>query len=120
MSKRILWDEEEAVLLVDTYEQIKKNPEKRSEFVSALSVNLRRRAKDRGMQIDDVFRNTNGINMRLLEIDKILNPSGAGLGNTSKLFREIVDLSTNHRKSFRKFINITSNRHLIIKYTNFD
>ena len=71
MANRVSWDEQEALLLFDAYEKIEKQPEKRSEIVCALSINLRRKARDKGAEIDGTFRNTNGVNMRLLEIKKI-------------------------------------------------
>ncbi|MGN0169203.1 MAG: hypothetical protein ACI39H_00390 [Lachnospiraceae bacterium] len=100
MAKRILWEEPEALLLFDAYELIQNSPDKRKLIVSALSINLRRRAKDLKISIDDVFRNQAGINMRLLEIEKILHPESSGLSNTSALFRSIADMYINHRRTF--------------------
>lgn len=102
MAKRVLWSEEEALLLLDAYDLICKNPMLRSEIVGALSINLRRRATDSGMSIDGVFRNNTGINMRLQEISKLIDPSSAGLTNTSALFRDMVDLFLKHRRTFLK------------------
>ena len=102
MAKRVLWSEEEALLLLDAYDLICKNPMLRSEIVGALSINLRRRATDSGMSIDGVFRNNAGINMRLQEISKLIDPSSAGLTNTSALFRDMVDLFLKHRRTFLK------------------
>lgn len=102
MAKRVHWNEEEAILLLDAYDLSVKHPELRSEIVCALSVNLRRMATDNGMKVDDVFRNNAGINMRLYEVAKIINPSAVGLDNTSSLFREMVALYTNHKRTFFK------------------
>lgn len=74
MAIRIPWNEQEALLLFDAYEIIQSNPDQKSALTSALSINLRRMAIDRGVLIDDTFRNYAGINMRLSEIDKILHP----------------------------------------------
>ena len=102
MAIRIPWDEQEALLLFDTYEKIQKNPDKKSALTSALSINLRRMAIDRGISIDDTFRNYAGISMRLSEIDKILHPENKGLTKTSELFRSSAELYTNHRRIFLK------------------
>lgn len=104
MANRVSWDEQEALLLFDAYEKIEKQPEKRNEIVCALSINLRRKARDKGTEIDGTFRNTNGVNMRLLEIKKILNPHASGLNKTSELFRTTADLYSNHRRTFLKRI----------------
>lgn len=102
MAMRISWDEQEALLLFDTYEKIQKSPDKKAALTTALSINLRRRATDRGLSIDDVFRNRTGISMRLSEIEKILYPQNSGLTNTSELFRTTAELYVNHRKTFHK------------------
>ncbi|MBR4291500.1 MAG: hypothetical protein IKT52_12815 [Oscillospiraceae bacterium] len=102
MAKRIAWDEQEALLLFDTYEKINNHPEIKRDLMNALSINLRRRAKDNGAEIDDVFRNNTGISMRISEIDKILHPERNGLVKTSELFRTTADLYINHRRTFLK------------------
>ena len=102
LAKRIPWDEQEALLLFDTYEKIEKNPEKKIAIISALSINLRRRAQDNGMTIDDTFRNNAGISMRISEVDKILHPKKSGLTKTSELFRTTAVLYSKHRRSFLK------------------
>lgn len=102
MAKRIPWEEQEALLLLEVYDLIQKNPEKKKELSEALSINLRRRANDNKLVIDDKFRNQAGINMRLLEIEKILHPDHNKFGNTSELFIRITDLYSNHRRTFLK------------------
>lgn len=102
LTKRIPWDEQEALLLFDTYEKIEKYPTKKIAIISALSINLRRRAQDNGITIDDIFRNNSGIGMRISEIDKILHPEKPGLTKTSELFRTTAALYGKHRRSFLK------------------
>ena len=102
LTKRIPWDEQEALLLFDTYEKIEKYPPKKIAIISALSINLRRRAQDNGITIDDIFRNNAGIGMRISEIDKILHPEKPGLTKTSELFRTTAALYSKHRRSFLK------------------
>ncbi len=104
MAQRIPWTEQEALLLFDTYEKIQRNPEKKSVLVAALSINLRRRAVDQRVTIDDTYRNYTGISMRLSEIDKILHPDNTGLTKTSELFRTSAELYTKHRRTFLKMI----------------
>lgn len=105
MAIRIPWDEQETLLLFDTYERIQKNPDKKSALTRALSINLRRMAIDRGVSIDDTFRNYAGIGMRLSEIDKILHPDNKGLTKTSGLFRSYADIYTKHRRTFLKKVH---------------
>lgn len=96
MAIRVPWNEQEALLLFDAYEKIQNNPERKSALTSALSINLRRMAVERGITIDDTFRNYTGISMRLSEIDKILHPDARGLTKTSELFRSSADLYAKH------------------------
>lgn len=102
MVKRIPWDDQEAYLLFDTYEKINRYPEQRSALINALSINLRRRATDNNVEIDEAFRNYAGISMRISEIEKILHPEIKGLTKTSELFRTTADLYQNHRRTFLK------------------
>lgn len=100
MPKRIPWDEVEALLLLDAYDLLQKNPEKRKQIINALSITLRRRAKDQGLDTDEVFRNFAGINMRMMEIEKILHPESIGLEKTSALFKSTAMLYKTHRRIF--------------------
>ena len=94
------------MLLFDTYEKINKNVDKKSALTAALSINLRRMAIDRGVLIDDTFRNYAGIGMRLSEIDKILHPDNKGLTKTSELFRTSAELYVKHRRTFLKNLQV--------------
>ncbi|MGI6687980.1 MAG: hypothetical protein ACOX6Y_06460 [Christensenellales bacterium] len=89
-ANRIPGDKFEAALLVDTYIQIVTGKLPRKEAVSSLSKQLRQRTLNAGILIDDVFRNENGISMRLHEIEYLMTDEESGLKNTSRLFREMV------------------------------
>ena len=102
MAKRIPWDEQEALLLLDAYEKVQKYPEKKSSLINALSINLRRRGADNNVSADDTFRNCAGIAMRLSEVEKILHPDKSGLVKTSELFRTTAELYCSHRRTFLK------------------
>ena len=104
MAQRILWHEDETILLMDVYEKIHQNEHYRSLLVRALSINLRRRARDLNIEIDDTFRNLAGINFRILEVEEIIQPSEKGIKNTSNLFRSTVDLYFNNKCVFQQKI----------------
>ena len=89
------WDKYEAALLVEAYWKIQEDHSQKKSIVSVLSSSLRARA---GFEIDDTFRNENGINMRLGEIDYLFSAGKRGLKNTSDLFREIVSLYKKKRR----------------------
>lgn len=90
MAVRIPWSQSEAVLLVDAYFVIENGTISRKLAVQLISEELRKRATLLKMEIDAVFRNTNGINMRFYEIQYIVSNGETGMKNTSKLFIETV------------------------------
>ena len=70
------WDKYEAALLIEAYWKIKNDGAHRGAVISALSSTLRNRAS---FEIDDTFRNENGINMRLGELEYLFSEGKAGL-----------------------------------------
>lgn len=60
MSIRIPWDKYEAAILLDGWLRIKDGIP-RNEVVNLVSYQLRKKAVNQGINIDSVFRNTNGI-----------------------------------------------------------
>ena len=96
------WDKFEAALLIEAYWKIKEDRSQRSAIVSALSTSLRKRAD---FEIDDTFRNENGISMRLGELDYLFTEGQTGLKNTSDLFREMVDLYRKDRTAFEEILS---------------
>ena len=65
MAIRIPWDEYEAALLLDYCIKVEDKVLTRSEAITTVSHILRNRAIRNGLEIDDVFRNENGIGMQL-------------------------------------------------------
>ena len=90
---KISWDKYETALLIDTYWNIKRGIITTKEAIKDLSKKLRQRAINDGNCIDDIFRNENGIKLRLAEIETIFTNGNKGLNKKpSKLFKEIADL----------------------------
>lgn len=98
------WSQYEVVLLVEAYWKIKKDKSSRKSVIAQLSAKLRAFAKAQGLEIDDTFRNENGISMRLGELEYLFSGDGSGLKNTSDLFREIVDLYRSDYNQFEKLL----------------
>ena len=70
MSKRIPWNEQEITLLFRAYECVTNGTEINTEAIE-LSKLLRELAVDRGILIDDTFRNINGIKMQLANVQHL-------------------------------------------------
>lgn len=96
------WDKYETALLIEAYWKIKADRSQRNTTVAALSSLLRERAS---FEIDDTFRNENGINMRLSELDYLFSSGNVGLKNTSDLFREMVDMYQNNRSEYELILS---------------
>lgn len=112
MVKRIQWDIYEAVLLVDTYFELKRIEFDRKYVVEMLSHELRDKAIYAGIDIDAVFRNMNGINMRLYELLYIDTDGEKGMKNTSKLFKYTMEL---YRKCSEYFEDICSEAYRMVE-----
>lgn len=96
MAIRIPWNKFEAVLLLDACLKIKQGNISRKEAISMVSKKLRQNASLAGLEIDDIFRNENGISMQLSLMESLLEQKKTGLHKASKLFQEIVDLYQNN------------------------
>ena len=71
MVRQPKWDKFEAALLIETYWNIRNRKISRKEAAASLSKLLRDRMPEN--EIDETYRNENGINMRLGEIDALFN-----------------------------------------------
>ena len=99
MKSQPKWDKYETALLIEAYLKVK-NGASRSEIISDLSQKLRRLAVLRGQQIDDTYRNINGIQWQLGFIEKAMNPAIYEPRKPSQIFTDIVNLCKNNRKDF--------------------
>lgn len=95
------WDKYETALLIEAYWKIKAAPKLKRIIARSLSSTLRERAS---FEIDDTFRNMNGMIMCLSKIDYLFSNGKVGLENTSELFREMVEMYLNNRSEFDKIL----------------
>ena len=58
--KQPKWDIYEAVVLLDGYLEMCQSKQSRKQIIRRVSSDLRRMAVNRGLEIDEVFRNENG------------------------------------------------------------
>ena len=93
MTVRIGWDEYEVALLIDACNRIRDNKIDKAECVHKLSNLLRQRAKANGINIDEVFRNENGIALQMTKMEYLLTDGKKGLPGASKLYIEMAKMS---------------------------
>lgn len=91
MPKLLGWDRFETALLIDACERVT-NGSPKQEIVKDLSAKLRLRAISRGQEIDELFRNENGVALQMTKMDYLLTNGKKGLPGASKSFTEMVAL----------------------------
>lgn len=96
---RIPWDKYEVALLLKYTLDVEAGLLRRSDAVAEVSKTLRNRAISKGIEIDELFRNTNGISMQMSALRNCYLGVEKGL-TISKLFRETVELYINDQTSF--------------------
>lgn len=109
MAIRVPWDKYEAALLLDACLEIEQNKITRKEAIAAVSAMLRERALSAGIDIDDVYRNENGISMQLSIMNALYRRQEVKLHGASKLFRDTVSLYQNNPADFDELVKKAKN-----------
>ena len=104
MTKPRPWTIDEAAILLDGFLRCNKGEISRSQAVSAVSRKLRQLAINNGEEIDEIFRNTNGIGFQMASLESayqgytILKPA-------TRLFTEIVALYRTNPSKYTAILN---------------
>lgn len=104
MASRIPWDKQETAILIDAYIRVRNEKIPWQKAVKEVSVCLRRRAVLAGMEIDDIFRNENGIGLQMRLVASLIDEKPSGLNKSSKLFSEMVELYKTNLSEFSKIL----------------
>ena len=104
MALRVPWDKQETALLIDVYLRVKNKELSQQDAVKEVSTLLRRRAILSGMEIDDVFRNTNGITMQMKIIGGLVDDCPSSLHSATKMFNEMVALYKSDPVAFHEIL----------------
>lgn len=84
MAIRIPWDDCEAAYLLYELIRVLNNEISRKEAIQLVSNTLRKRALKRGVLIDDVFRNINGITLQMSVMEYIYTDGKYSLQGTTQ------------------------------------
>lgn len=103
MAVKIPWDKYEAAILLGACLRVDQGVINRSSAIKCVSNTLRNRAERRGLEIDTIFRNENGISMQFSAMANCLHHKSRGL-TISKIFREVVELYESDEKSFHSLV----------------
>ena len=109
MALRIPWDIEEAVLMLDMLLKSLDGKLTRKEAIRQVSEKLRRRAINRGITIDDIFRNENGITFQMSALEVAYTGRKTKLKQPTKLFVETVNLYKNNRELYEEVLKEAEN-----------
>jgi hypothetical protein len=106
MAIRIQWDQEETAILLDAFLQADEGSLSRKEAIQMASVELRDRAKKSGIDVDDKFRNINGITLQMSVLEYIYTNGNRGLKKPviPKLFRDVVELYRSDKPAYLKLL----------------
>ena len=103
MARQAPFTEYEAVLLLDAYLRTVSGDAVRRDAVKDCSDSLRRMAINRGMEIEDAYRNTGGISFQMASMESAYRGKTITKPAT-KLFAETVYLYRNDRKKYEELL----------------
>lgn len=97
------WDKYEVALLIDCYENIKNGEDQKSALMR-LSKDLRNMAIFAGKNIDETYRNYNGMVWQYAYIKQAFNKGSYGTRRPTPLFVKMVELYDSDRCEFDKIL----------------
>lgn len=111
MAQRVPWDMSEAVIMLNALIAAREGRMSRKDAIEAVSSELRARAKGNGIEVDDIFRNVNGITLQMSTMEYILTDGEKGMKKTSmpKLFQDAVAMYRNDRATYEKTLREARN-----------
>lgn len=111
MAQRIPWDMSEAVILLDALIAAREGKISRKDAIESVSSELRIRAKRRGVEVDDIFRNINGITLQMSTMEYVLTNGEKGMKKSPmpKLFQDVVAMYWNDRAAYEKKLRAARN-----------
>ncbi|MBR4634876.1 MAG: hypothetical protein IKO51_00755 [Clostridia bacterium] len=104
MAKMREWDKYEAAILLEAYLKVRDGKLARQKAIEEVSCALRKMALNQGAEIDEVYRNENGISMQLYHI----STTYLGIDKekaSAKVFHDIVEIYRNDQKRFLEVLS---------------
>lgn len=101
-NKQPKWEIYEAAILLDGYLEWLHTNQPKSKIVKRISTDLRRMAVNRGIEIDDIYRNENGISYQIQSMDSAYRGEKVYIPAT-RLFVEVVEL---YRTDTKRYFDI--------------
>lgn len=98
------WDKFETALLVEAYIKVTESGAQKTQVLQELSDNLRQMAINKGFEIDEIYRNLNGMMWQYTFIAKAFKKIGFGQHLPSKVFQDVVELYLYNRRTFDEIL----------------
>lgn len=107
-SRQPKWDIYEAVILLDGYLEMLQVNLPKAQAVKRVSADLRQMAVNRGIEIDDIYRNENGISYQIQSMDSAYKGEKVYVPAT-RLFEETVELYRTDRERYFEILEEAKN-----------
>ena len=105
---RVVWNKFEAALLVDAYIRVSTGEVVRNDAVSQLSKRLRNRMIVNGIDINERYRNENGVNLQMAAVEYIMTGGDKGIASPNKLFSDVVDMYFGQHEEYLQLLDEAS------------
>jgi len=102
------WDIYEAVILLDGYLEVLQANQPKARIVKRVSADLRQMAVNRSIEIDDIYRNENGISYQIQSMDSAYKGKKVYVPAT-KLFKKAVELYRTDTKRYLEILEEAKN-----------
>lgn len=108
---KVCWEQDEAVALFDVYFKNYGSVNVSEEILNNLRDMYIKRIKDKGVTVDEKFRNLSGLRMQLGCIHYVVTGGKEGMSNASKLFYDTYELYKNNPDTFQQILDCFYNRY---------
>lgn len=98
------WDLYEAAILLEGYLEVYQDKKPRDEIIKRVSADLRRMSLNRGMTIDNAYRNESSISSQMYSMDSAYKGKNASIPAT-KLFKETVEMFRTDTRRYFEILN---------------
>lgn len=98
------WNKHEAAILLEGLLEVLDKSTPRKEIIKRVSFDLREMARQQGEEIDEVFRNENGIFFQMESMESALKGYTATKKPATKLFTQIVELYRTNKPEYDRLL----------------
>lgn len=98
------WDIHEAVILLEGLLEVLEGKVSRSEAIKRVSSDLREMARQQGEDIDDVFRNENGIFFQMQSIESAIKECTVSNKPATKLFEQAAEIYRTDMQEYERLL----------------